>query len=186
MLAEFNGEDNKVALPDPLRLAAVSKCRAWHGNALFGGNVFGHNVRVVKVDNTHPAPLETYSIGVSITPYIQVGTWEIVIEATGAAETLDQSLATIINVIEELTANGPTDTDFAQAKSVARDDYQLDNNYEIIGPLLLRRHLPDALVGTPSQRLQALSEITAADIQQLVALLVDIDNRIEVFRTVEL
>ena len=99
---------------------------------------------------------ETYSIGVSITPYIQVGTWEIVIEATGAAETLDQSLATIIDVIEELTANGPTDTDFAQAKAVARDDYQLDNNDEIIGPLLRRRHLHDALVGTPSQRLQAL------------------------------
>ena len=129
---------------------------------------------------------ETYSIGVSITPNIQVGTWEIVIEATGAPETLDQSLATIIDVIEELTANGPTDTDLAQAKAVARDNYQLDNNNEIIGPLLRRRHLNDAPAGTPSQRLQALSEITAADIQQLVTQLVDIDNRIEVFRTVEL
>ena len=126
---------------------------------------------------------ETYSIGVSITPNIEVGTWEIVIEATGAPDTLERSLATIIDVIEELTANGPTDTDLAQAKSVARDDYQLDNNDEIIGPLLRRRHLHDAVVGTPSQRLQALSEITAADIQKLVALLVDIDNRIEVFRT---
>ena len=128
---------------------------------------------------------ETYVIGVSITPNIQVGTWEIVIEATGAPETLEQSLATIIDVIEELIANGPTDTDLAQAKAVARDNYQLDNNNEIIGPLLRRRHLNDAPAGTPSQRLQALSEITAADIQQLVTQLVDIDNRIEVFRTVE-
>ena len=128
---------------------------------------------------------ETYSIGVSITPYIQVNTWEVVIEAIGAAETLEQSLATILDTIEDLAANGPTDTDLAQAVSVVRDDYQLDNNSEIVGPLLRRRHLDDALVGTPSQRLEVLSEITAADIQQLVSILLDTDNRIEVFRTVE-
>ena len=126
---------------------------------------------------------ETYSVSVSITPNIQVGTWEIVIEATGAPETLERSLATIIDVIEELIANGPTDTDLAQAKAVARDNYQLDNNNEIIGPLLQRRHLNDAPIGTPSQRLQALSEITAAGIQQLVTQLVDVNNRIEVLVT---
>ena len=128
---------------------------------------------------------ETYSVAVSIAPYIQVNTWEVVIEATGAAETLDQSLDTILDVIEELAANGPTDTDLAQAVSVARDDFQLDHNSEIVGPLLRRRHLDDALVGTPSQRLEALSEVTAADIQQLASILLDTDNRIEVLRTVE-
>ena len=128
---------------------------------------------------------ETYAVGISISPNIQSGTWEVVIQATGGAEILEQSLATIIDVIDELAVNGPSDTDLDQAKSVVRDDYQLDNNAEIIGPLLRRRHLHDALIGTPEQRLQTLSEITAADIQRFVALVIDVDNRVEVFRTVE-
>ena len=127
---------------------------------------------------------ETYVVGLSITPRSQVGAWEIVFQATGAPDTLEQSLATIIDLIEELAANGPTDTDLAQAKSVARDDYQLDNNNEMIGPLLQRRN-PDTPASTPTQRLQTLDEITATDIQQLIAQLINLDNRIEVFRTVE-
>ena len=127
---------------------------------------------------------ETYSIGVSVSPAVQTGAWEVVIQATGAADVLEESLATIIAVIEEVIANGPTETDLAQAISVARDDYQLDNNGEIIGPLLRRRHLGDAM-GTPEQRESALGAITAADIQQFVSLVFNLDNRIEVFRTVE-
>ncbi len=127
---------------------------------------------------------ETYSIGVSVSPAVQTGAWEVVIQATGAAEILEESLANIIAVIEEVSANGPTDTDLAQAISVARDDYQLDSNGEIVGPLLLRRHLGDAM-GTPEQRESALGAITAADIQQFVSLVFNLDNRIEVFRTVE-
>ena len=127
---------------------------------------------------------ETYSIGLSVAPVVQTGAWEVVIQASGAADVLEESLATIIAVIEEVSANGPTETDLAQAISVARDDYQLDNNDEIVGPLLRRRHLGDAM-GTPEQRESALGAITAADIQQFVSLVFNPDNRIEVFRTVE-
>ena len=127
---------------------------------------------------------ETYSIGASITPAIQTGAWEVVIQATGAADVLEENLATIIAVIEDLGTNGPTATDLAQAISVARDDYQLDSNSEIVGPLLRRRHLGDAF-GTPEQRLEALGQITAADVRQFVSVVVNSGNRIEVFRTVE-
>ncbi len=127
---------------------------------------------------------ETYSIGTSITPTVESGAWEVVIRGSGAAEVLEGSLAAIIAVIEELRSNGPTETDLAQAISVARVDYQLDNNGEIIGALLRRRHLDDA-PGTPDQRLQALGEITAADIQQFISHVINLDNRIEVLRTVE-
>lgn len=127
---------------------------------------------------------ETYSIGSSISPAIQTGAWEVVIQATGAADVLEESLATIIAVIEDLRANGPTETDLAQAISVARDDYQLDSNSEIVAPLLRRRHLGDAF-GTPEQRLQVLGQITAADVQQFMSVVVNSGNRIEVFRTVE-
>ena len=40
-------------------------------------------------------------------------------------------------------------------------------------------------VGTPPQLLQALAEVTAADIQRYMPLLFDLDNRIAVFRTAE-
>jgi zinc protease len=126
---------------------------------------------------------ETYSIGTSISPAIETGAWEIVIEASGAAEVLEESLATIIAVIEDVIANGPTETDLAQAISVVRDDYQLDSNGEILSPLLRRRHLGDA-PGTPDQRLQTLGAVKSADVHRLVSLLFNLDNRIEVFRTV--
>lgn len=127
---------------------------------------------------------ETYTVGVSVSPTVETGAWEVVIESSGSADVLEQSLAAILAVIEQLGADGPSDTDLEQARSVVRDDYQLDSNGEIIGPLLRRPHLGDA-PGTPEQRLQALAGVTAADVQQLVALLFDLDNRIEVFRTVQ-
>ena len=128
---------------------------------------------------------ETFAVDISMTPYIEVGTWENIISATGASYTLEQSHAAIIDIIAELTEHGPAQDDLAQAKSVARDNYQLDNNSEITSPLLRRRHLHDALVGTPPQLLEALAEVTAADIQRYMLLLFDLDNRIEVFRTTE-
>ena len=128
---------------------------------------------------------ETYAVDISMTPSIEVRTWEIRISATGASHTLQQSHAAIIEIIAELTAAGPTQHDLAQAKSVARGSYQLDNNREITSPLLRRRHLHDALVGTPPQLLEALSEVTAADIRRYIPLLFDLENRIEVFRTTE-
>ena len=127
---------------------------------------------------------ETYSIRISTTAIVETGAWETIIRASGAADVLEESLATIIAVIQELSANGPSDADLAEAISVARDNYQLDNNNEIIIPLLRRRHLGDA-AGTPEQNLQALEGITAAGVQQFVAQVVNLDNRIEVLRTVE-
>lgn len=62
---------------------------------------------------------------------------------------------------------------------------QLDGNGEIISPLLRRRHLDDALVGTPEQRLALLDAIAAADIVGYLPLLLKLDNRIEAFRSAE-
>ena len=127
---------------------------------------------------------ETYSVGISVAPAVQSGRWEIVIEASGSSDILEGSLATILAVIEDLIVNGPTATDLEQAVAVVRNDYQLDGNGEILGPLLRRRHL-GAAPGAPDQQLDALDRITAADIQQFVALALDLDNRIEVFRSAE-
>ena len=126
---------------------------------------------------------ETYSVGAFLTPLIEVGIWDGFFSATGPSESLEQINSVIVETIAELIANGPTDSDLAQAKSVARDNYQLDGNGKIIDPLLRRRHLNDALVGTPVQRLGVLEEITAADIQRYMSLFFNLDNRIELFRS---
>ncbi len=128
---------------------------------------------------------ETYSVGVELTPRIEVGLWENYLSASGPSESLEQINATIVETVVELIANGPTDDDLAHAKSVLRDDYHLDSNGEIISPLLRRRHLDDALVGTPDQRLELLDEITTADIARYVSLFLNLDNRIEAFRSAE-
>ncbi|MDE0702063.1 MAG: insulinase family protein [Acidimicrobiaceae bacterium] len=128
---------------------------------------------------------ETYSVGVVLTPFIEVGLWDAYFSASGPSESLEQINSTIVATVAELIADGPTDDGLAQAKAVLRDDYQLDSNDEIISPLLMRRHLDDALVGTPDQRLALLDEITAEDISRYVALFFNLDNRIEAFRSVQ-
>ena len=126
---------------------------------------------------------ETYSVGTFWTPLIEVGVWDVYLSATGPSESLEQINAAIVDTIAELIADGPTDSDLIQAKSVARDNYQLDSNSEIIDPLLRRRHLDDRLVGSPEQRLSVLDEITATDIQRYMSLFFNLDNRIELFRS---
>ena len=128
---------------------------------------------------------ETYSVSVVLMPLIEVGEWGNYFSASGPSESLEQINATIVETVAELIANGPTDDDLAQAKSVLRDDYQFDDNDKIIEPLLRRRHLDDALVGTPAQRLALLDEISAADISRYVSLFLNLDNRIEAFRSAE-
>lgn len=128
---------------------------------------------------------ETYSAFVRMTPLVEVDIWDNSFSATGPSESLEQINSVIVEIVAELIADGPTATDLAQAKSIAHDNYQLDSNGEIIGPLLLRRHLDDALVGTPEQRIMMLDEITADDIQRYISLFFNLDNRIELFRSTE-
>ena len=129
---------------------------------------------------------QTYTTSTVLSPDIEIGHyWHNDLSATGPSESLEQINATILAAIARLTAEGPTDAELAQAKSALHDDYQLDDNDEITQPLLRRRYLDDALVGTPQQRLTLLDEIDAADIARYLPLFLNLDNRIEVFRTAE-
>ncbi|MYC47804.1 MAG: hypothetical protein F4X45_05690 [Chloroflexi bacterium] len=91
------------------------------------------------------------AVNAYMSPLVEVGIWDNYFSVTGPSASLEEINATIVGIIAELTADGPADADLARAKSVMRDDYQLDSNGEIISPLLRRRHLDDALVGTPEQ-----------------------------------
>lgn len=126
---------------------------------------------------------DTYSIGASVSPDAATGKWTARISATGPSDGLETSSAAITETVAELIANGPADRDLQQAISVTRDNYVLVSNSLIVDPLLRRLHADDDNVGTPAQRRAVLEEITAADVQEHVALWFNLDNRIEVFRS---
>ncbi len=126
---------------------------------------------------------DTYSVGSSVAPDDATGRWTARISATGPSDGLETSHATILEILTELIADGPTDRDLQQAISVTRDNYVLESNAVIIDPLLRRRYADGDDVATPAQRRAALSEVTAADVQEHIALWFGLDNRIEVFRS---
>ena len=126
---------------------------------------------------------DTYSVGSSISPDDATGNWTARISATGPSEGLEASHAAIIETVSELIADGPTDRDLQQAISVTRDNYVLESNSLILNPLLRRHHADDNNVGMPEQRRAVLEQITAAEVQEHIALWFNLDNRIEVFRS---
>lgn len=126
---------------------------------------------------------DTYSVGSSVSPDDATGKWTARISATGPSDGLETSHATIVEILTELIADGPADRDLQQAIAVVRDNYVLESNSLIINPLLLRHHADDSNVGTPAQRRAVLEQITAAEVQEHIALWFNLDNRIEVFRS---
>ncbi|WP_423918934.1 hypothetical protein [Candidatus Poriferisodalis sp.] len=128
---------------------------------------------------------EPYTVGASLWPLIEVGMWDNYLRASVPTESLEQTNSTVVETVAALIASRPAEADLAQAKSALRDRYQLDRNSEIIEALLQRRHLDDALVGTPEHRLAVLDEITTADVQRYVSLFFNLDNRIELFLSAE-
>ncbi|MXZ16449.1 MAG: hypothetical protein F4Y76_13205 [Acidimicrobiales bacterium] len=126
---------------------------------------------------------DTYSVGASVSPDDATGRWTARISATGPSEGLDASHAAITETLAGLIANGPADRDLQQAISVTRDNYVLESNSLILNPLLRRHYVDDSNVGTPAQRRAVLEQITAADVQEHIALWFNLANRIEVFRS---
>ena len=128
---------------------------------------------------------DAYVAGVSVSPNPPVRTWEGRIFSTGASEGLDTGHAEVIEILTGLIADGPTERDLDQAIAVVRDNYVLESNSLLVNPLLSRHHVDDADVATPERMRAALNEVTAGDVQQFIALLFNLDNRIEVFRSAE-
>ena len=124
---------------------------------------------------------EAYTVGASLWPVVEVGKWDTSIGANVPSESLELANSTIIETMADLEVNEIAASYLARARSTLRDRYQLSINSEIIEPLLRRRFLDDALVGTPEQRLAILDDITAADLQHYLPLFFDLDNRIELF-----
>ena len=114
-----------------------------------------------------------------------VGVWEGRIFSTGASENLEAGHEQVIAILAELIADGPADRDLAQAVAVVSDDYALESNPQLVNLLLSRHHVDDAEVATPARRKAALDGVAADDVQQFIAMLFNLDNRIEAFRSAE-
>ena len=151
--------------------------------ALVLGDVTAAVIRDLLIGRVREQLGDTYSVSVSVSPDDATGHWTARVSASGPSDGLETSHAAITETLSALIANGPNDRDLQQAISVTRDNYVLESNSLIINPLLRRQHADDNNIGTPAQRRAVLDEITAADVQEHIALWFNLDNRIEVFRS---
>ena len=122
---------------------------------------------------------------VAVTPEPAPGTWQARITYVGGSDGLDAAYAEVIDIVSELAATGPVQHDFAEAVATVDGGYAAATNAQIAAPLLLGHILDSRAVGTPAQRRQALSQVTAADVQSFIASAFNLQNRLESFRVVE-
>ena len=127
----------------------------------------------------------TYQAGASLNiimaPEVTV---ESEFSSTGEEQFLDKIYERIIDAVEDMVANGPSESDLAQAKEIVADDYAVVQNSHLIDVALMRHYLNDDDIPTPARRIDALKGVTAADVQMLAEQLYGSGQRIEVFGVV--
>ena len=125
----------------------------------------------------------SYVASVTITP-VQLPRPKVYsdIVVTVDAEGLEDAHATVLSILEDLVANGPTAEELQQARAVAAADYDKTTNSTLLGVLMERLYTSDDNVLTSKRSVEALGEVTAATVQAIAAELYDTENRIEIVR----
>lgn len=131
---------------------------------------------------SHP---DAHVASVAVTPEPAPKSWQARITYVGGSDGLDAAYADVINIVTELAIVGPSQRDFSEAVAAVDSRYAAPTNASIAAPLLLGHVLDRQDLGTPAQRREALSRVTAADVQTFIAALFNLQNRLESFRIVE-
>ena len=118
-------------------------------------------------------------IATQYTPRHRVSS-DIVVTADAAG--LESVHNTVLSILADLVANGPTEEELQQARAVAAADYDKVTNASLLGVLADRLYTGDADLLTAKRSLDELENVTAATLQALAADLYDTENRIEVVR----
>ena len=105
---------------------------------------------------------------------------EIVVTADAAR--LEEAHATVLSILADLVANGPTPEEIQQARAVAAADYDKVTNASLLSLLAARLHTSDDDLLTTGRSAEELGEVTAATLQALAAALYDTEDRIEIVR----
>ena len=104
------------------------------------------------------------------------------IVVTADAASLQSAHATVLSILADLVANGPTEEELQQARAVAAADYDKVTNGSLLRVLTDRLYTGDDSLLTAERSVEELEEVTAATVQALAASLYDTEDRIEIVR----
>ena len=94
----------------------------------------------------------------------------------------DEIYATMLDILDDVAANGLTPEEFAQARAILVTDYSRSANGNLLSALLSRPHVGDENVLTQPRRILELVRLTPEDVQALAAAIYGEGGRIEIAR----
>lgn len=123
----------------------------------------------------------TYSAGSSVSPILapERGVSGLVV-ASGDPQYIDQIQVTIVEILADLAANGPTLDEWAEALAVLNAEYTHEGNSDYINAVLRRAYAPDTELPTTKRLSEEVANLEMGDVQALAAALFDLDQRIDI------
>ena len=108
--------------------------------------------------------------------------FDSVVYATLDPSRYDEIYSTVLEILADVTANGLTPGEFAQARAILATDYARSTNSHLLSALLSRPHVGDENVLTQQRRILELVRLTPEDVQALAAAIYGEGGRIEIAR----
>lgn len=123
----------------------------------------------------------TYSAGTRVSPVLtpEPGVSGL-IRASGDPQYIEQIQVTIVEILADLAANGPTLDEWAEALAVLNSEYTHEGNADYLRAVLRRAYASDEELPTTERLFEEVADLEAADVQALAAALFDLDQRIEI------
>ncbi|MCY3785351.1 MAG: insulinase family protein [bacterium] len=123
----------------------------------------------------------SYSTGSIVTTFLTPSHGvEAQVLASGDPEFIDRIHSRIIEILADLTADGPSPEEWAEARAVLNAEYTHDGNADHLAAVLRRAHAPEGEIPTTKRQIEELEALEPADVQALAAALFDLDQRIEI------
>ena len=108
--------------------------------------------------------------------------FDSVVYATLDPSRYDEIYSTVLDILDDVAANGLTAEEFAQARAILVTDYARSSNAHLLSSLLSRPHIGDENVLTQQRRILELARLTPEDVQALAAAIYGEGGRIEITR----
>lgn len=99
---------------------------------------------------------------------------------TADPDRLEEIHSTVLSILDDMVANGPTTEEIQQALAVVEADYENVSNGTLLGVLTRRLYLHDDDLLTPQRSLEELDNVGADAVQALAADLYGAQDRIEI------
>ena len=108
--------------------------------------------------------------------------FDSVVYATLDPSRYDEIYSTVLDILDDVAANGLTPEEFAQARAILVTDYARSSNAHLLSSLLSRPRNGDENVLTQHRRILELVRLTPEDVQALAAAIYGEGGRIEIAR----